>query len=282
MESTTAHRQQREGTYLSTAPAALIRHHGQSSNGKEILGRLLTQTRNTKMERAWTIVSSHINAQDQKRSHIASPNNPYRRLWSEIGMLLIKSRRPQKALLDLDRDLHEIEKLATALRDKIIDPDRTGQPWPRTAEPKTGARFDYPLLYEYFPAEVMKLNMQNIPLPDDAWEQANDMGRADIAHRLLCTWPTLSEVLDELLAKIKQERTKENERKRPVKRDRKTGGDASNRRERYFVVELAQYLERAFQMNRKTESIPVTAAIAAAVFNQKVLNDFVRHALRGR
>jgi hypothetical protein len=54
-----------------------------------------------------------------------------------------------------------------------------------------------------------------------------------------------------------------------------------NRRQRVFVVGLAQYLEHTFGLDRKSESIPVTAVITASVFKQKVLREFVSKALRG-
>lgn len=270
-------KQQGENAYLKTAPETLIRFYNPTMNGAKIMERLLTKRQ---MAEAWEILSSHINANEERAHRDSYGLNPYHLLWGEIGTTLLNSRRAEKTKEEIDFDLKKIEQYATDLRNAIIDPDRTDRRWSRTAAPKTGARFDYLYLYNYFPAEVMKLNMQCIPLQDDAWEKADVMERWSIADRLLRIWPHLSEVLDELIAKVRQERKKEKERVRPVTRDRKTSGGASNKKERYFVVQIAHYLERTFQLDRKTESIPVTAAIAAAVFNQKVLHDFVGKALK--
>ena len=294
MEKIAISRQQSESAYLNSAPEALILHHRVTGVGKEILGRLLTQP---KMDKAWPIISSHVKVQIYTPTGQPygkdNPNEAHHLFWSQIVSIIFKSRAPEKSSVDLDDDLEKIEQSAKDLRNLIIDPDRTAQPWPRTAEPKTGARFDYPYLYDYFAAEVMELNMQEIPRPDDAWEQANPMERDQIAFHLLRVWPHLSEVLDELIEKIGRERKKEKERELPVKRVRKIKDNGSNeekrkkeeerkRQERFFVVMLAKYLERELKMDRKTESIPVTAAIAAAVFDQKVLRSFVFSALRGK
>ncbi len=249
---------QGNASYVSSAPEALKRFHAHTRSGKEILGRLLSQPQ---MRNAWDLVTSNIDAQHKQQLGIHSPRNPYRRLWGEI-CTMIRSRAPEKKFEDVDDDLAKIEGHVTKLRDAIIDPE------------KTDARFDYRPLYLYFPTAVMKLNMQDIPLPDDAWEKANPMERDEIAPRFLRAWPTLSELLDELLSAIKRERKVERERKR-YKRTRDMG-------RRFFVVNLVQYIERTFQMARDKGSIPVVAAIASAVFNQNVASNFVRAALRGK
>lgn len=280
MKKIAVEKQQSASAYLHTAPEALILHHRVIGPGKEILGRLLT---NRRMEKPWAIISSHVKVQIYSPTgqpyRKDSPNDPHRRFWSQIVSIISKSREPEKSLADLDDDLEKIEHFAKGLRNLIIDPARTDRPRSRAAAPKTGARFDYLPLYEYFPAAVMKLNMQDIPLPDDAWEQADNMRRGYIARNLMSSWPSLSGVLDELIESIRQERKNEKERARPVKRDRKTKGGESNRSRRFFVVCLTQYLERDLRLTRD-DAIAVTEAIASSIYKMRGAKTFVADAMR--
>ncbi len=266
--------QQGESAYLSTAPQTLIRLHQHIGNGKEILGRLLTDRR---MVKAWMILSSHINADDERRYVKDSQRNPYRRLWVEIGGLLLRSRRPEKTWKAIDDDLERVANLAKDLRNNIIDSvlEDGGKPAHerrrRDIAPKTGERFDFRSLEKYCPEIVKRINSQRVLIDD------TDRRRGDVVE-----WPRLSEVLDGLIECVERERELERSRNHSVKRDKKTKAGESNRQHRAFAVELALYLEHTFNLDRKTESIPVTAAIAAAAFDQKVLRDFVRKALRGR
>ncbi len=259
---------------LDSTPASLRYLYRITGVGKEILQRLLTSPA---MGLVWMTIARHINAGSAQRFSLKSPNDPYRQLWGEICVLLLRSRRPEKTWKAIDDDLKKIEQLARDLRKEVISSDREDEGKPpelrrrRDAPPKTGQRFDHRSLEEYCPAIVKTINNQGVRLDGEV------MRRGEVVQ-----WPRLSEVLDGLLEYVQRERESERSRSPAVKRDKKSKAGESNRRARVFVTELAQYVERTFGLDRNTESIPVTAALASAVLKQKILRDFVRKALRGK
>lgn len=232
------------------------------------------------MNDTWTTLSPYVDRKGWQPSQ-GYYSNPYIQLWSEICTLLLKARRRTKTKAEIDDDLNKIEECAKTLRDAIVDPDRTNFRWPRGAAAKTGARFDYLSLYEYFPAEVMKINMQAIPLPDEAWEavRGDGMARANIAGRLLPIWPSLSEVLDELLAKIQRERDAERANIPVVQRRRKKKSGDDLTPQRFFVIGVVSHLEQRLGVERK-KSEAIAAAIATATLGEDIPTDFVSKAMR--
>lgn len=262
--------------FLSTAPAALIRHHGRISNGQQLLGRLLTSPG---MNSAWGLLSKYVEGKDWPSSYYA---NPYMQLWSAIIRIRQASRAPRKTQKQIDDELKEIQGYAQKLRDAIVDPDREGRR-PRNLPPKTGARFDYPRVHEYFPDDVMKINMRAISLQDDAWEKAAGNGpvRAAIADRLLTIWPQLSEVLDQLIDNIRRERGREKAAVSYVlrRRKKKSGDDLTP--ERFFVIGVVTDLKQRFGVERQT-AIAIAASIAAAISGEHITTEFVTKAMRGR
>lgn len=272
-----AGRNPRVPSFLNAAPSPLIRHYGRITNGRERLERLLTLPQ---MNDVWVTLSPYVARRGWKPSD-GYYGDPYIQLWSEICHLLLNARKKKKTQAELDDDLEKIEEYAKKLRHAIVDPDRTNVHWSRDAAAKTGARFDYVPLYEYFPAEVMKINMQAIPLPDDAWAaaQGDGPGRAHIAGCLLPIWPTLSEVLDELLARIQRERDAERATTPVVQRRRKNKSGDDLTPQRFFVIGVVSHLEQRLGVERK-KSAAIAAAIATATLGEDIPTDFVSKAMR--
>lgn len=263
-----------ELTFLDSAPASLRYLYRISAKDiRDILRRLLTPRA---MADVWKTLAKHTDSDIAQRVSYKTSRDPYWRLWREIAQQLLRSRRLEKTWKAIDDDLGRIAKLAGDLRKEIVSSDREDEDKPperrrrREDPPKTGERFDHRSLEEYCPEIIKQINNQRVIL------DGSDERRGGIVE-----WPMLSEVLDELIRHVERERESERSRDRSVKHDKKTKAGESNRRQRVFVVGLAQYLERVFGLDRRTESIPVTAAIAAAVFKEKILRDFVRKALRG-
>lgn len=264
-------------TFLDSAPASLRYLYSITGVGKDKLHRLLTDRA---MAKAWTILAGQAGSTFRnQRFSVRSPNEPYRRLWANIVQLLLS--KPERKPSEIAAELNDIMKNAKALRQAIVDPDRDRHPRPRSLPSKTGARFDYRPLYEYFPQQVMRINMQGASLRDDAWAKADDLERSSIAYRLLLAWPTFSEVLDELIAHIERERARESSRRRSVKRERKARSGDSTTKDRSLVVGLTEYLEQDFGMTRD-DAIAVTGPMATAVLGKNILKDFIRKALRGK
>lgn len=259
--------------FLASSPASLQYLYGITSGRarKEILGRLLTSG---EMDGAWkTLMTKGAVGAAQGFSH-RSANDAYRRLWSEICFLLIRGRRRDKTWQAIDDDLKNILDLATKLRSRVIEIDRENEGKPperrrrRDLAPKTGERFDVSLK-RYCPETVRRINDGLVVV-----DRGQVRRRWDVVE-----WPRLSEVLDGLIEQVAVQRNMEMSRKRLIKRVHDKSGE-KRRQQRYFVIGLARYVENAFGLSRDTESIPITAAIATAVFNEKILRDFVRKALR--
>jgi hypothetical protein len=155
--------------YLPNAPPALIyRHkHPNPFKGQDILGRLLTDLR---MKRIWKLI--------EKR---CSGVPDYPRLWSQISYAFAKSRIAEPS--------------RTKKHDHFLGIKRDAEQLAKTIENGPLDR----LAYEYFPDDwaqrVFKADKWSVLGPDD---------RTRIAHRRINWWPSLTDLLAEVVRYAEQ------------------------------------------------------------------------------
>lgn len=166
--------QQADCEYLSSAPQFLIERHQNNSGfpGRPILGRLLQDSR---MAKPWDVLKKSLTTDEH-----------WEGFWQDIAHALLR-----------------VKKLGQQISKDPRNRSRTKAAYGRIAEStsKLGASLkDGPLdipAYRLFPADVMGI------LGAENWAILQPLEQTQVALRLLKTWPTVSEILDELAEQAK-------------------------------------------------------------------------------
>jgi len=147
--------------FLAEAPVALVNLLSQTSRGKDILRRLLTDPR---MKRSWVLLGKRC-----------SGTWDYIKLWNEIVYVLLKIQNPEpsrakkrKHFLGIAKDA---EKLASTITDGPLDR----------------------LTFEFFPE-----NEAHLAFKADNWAALGVEERLEVARLNLAWWPSMTGVLEEV------------------------------------------------------------------------------------
>jgi len=146
--------------FLSSAPEELVTLLSKIYKGKDILRRLLTDSR---MKRSWTLIGKRC-----------SRAQGYLKLWNEIVYTLGKSRKPEPSRAKTRDGFLKIaeaaEKLATTITNGLLDR----------------------LTYEFFPADEAQLAFKV-----EHWSALGPDERYHVAHQNLAYWPAMTGLLEE-------------------------------------------------------------------------------------
>lgn len=160
--------------YLDVAPAYLIGMHKGKKEGQalKLLGLLLSDPR---MTIVWTRLSRQVKTGIE-----------WLKLWQKIKSAISDAnpKRKPKRVEDEADDLKWIATRAAKLA-SVIRIERLGVGYK--------GFFDFPC-HRFFPDEVMKIN--GIP----GWNSLHSVQQCTAVSEVMRTWPTMSELLDELAA----------------------------------------------------------------------------------
>ncbi len=285
--------------YLDNAPRALIRlhNHPNSFRHKALLGRLLCDSN---MQEAWQNVSDHINIklgepkpllkktasvckvkkQQLKMTNPPLGNNASAILESKTLEKGIFSRSFEKAVkLNMCQTM-EYTALWRAITYSITKSRSTNQPRrdksnhfiriAQLAEELSSAIAEGPLdclIYAFFPSDIAKRIFK-----ENRWSALAIDERFHIASGIIHdeSWPSLTDVLEELAMQAGRESSKAKYEKRYAV------NNTQDREANHFIQSLNSYL-RPHLGERTRQTL---AAIASVVFNTPIDGDFVKRALR--
>jgi len=168
--------------FLPSAPDALVNLLSQTSRGKDILRRLLTDPR---MKRSWVLIGKRC-----------SSTWDYIKLWNEVVYVLLKIQNPEPSRAKKRKHFLGIAKDAEKLASTI-----TNGPLDR-------------LTFEFFPE-----NEAYLAFKVNNWPALGKEERLEVARLNLAWWPSMTGVLEEVARRAKTHAEEAMSEKRTVDRD---------------------------------------------------------------